>query len=320
VFLAFVVGIHGAAPGPARAAQVTVDAPPSCLDSETLAEEVAELVGKPLAAVPDVDFQVEIAERPRHGWRLRLKTLDSRRGTDDTSRVRGTREIDGVSCTELADAAAVAISVSVRSIDDERATAPIRPTTISPARAATAAPAPPAVAHPPPSEGSWRPVIVLAFAADSGALPKTGLGVDLEGHLQRGAFRLALLGTIFGSEETSGTMNGGGTFRLLLGGVLGCWGPQWGRWTPVVCGGGEIGRLSGTGTGVPRPETGDTLWRAARSDLGISAAVGGTVAFVLRAGLVVPLSRPAFVLDRSELVYRPSRMTARLTMGLELAF
>ena len=41
----------------ARAAELTVDAPPSCVDPTTLAQEVGNLIGRPLAEIPDVDFR-----------------------------------------------------------------------------------------------------------------------------------------------------------------------------------------------------------------------------------------------------------------------
>src|SRR6185369_12356311 len=111
-----------------------------------------------------------------------------------------------------------------------------------------------------------------------------------------------------------------GTFQLVLGGALGCWSPRWGRWSPLACGGMELGRLTGTGVGVAHPTTGDTLWRAARGDVGVAANLGGNAAVLLRAGLVAPLSRPEFLLDQSQLVYRPSSLTVRVTAGLQLGF
>ena len=71
---------------------------------------------------------------------------------------------------------------------------------------------------------------------------------------------------------------------------------------------------------MARPETGQALWRAVRADVGTTAALNGNTAILLTGGLAVPLSRPAFVLDGSEPVYRPSRLALRLAAGLELEF
>jgi len=80
------VGMAVAGASMAEAAQLAVDAPASCLDPSTLADEVGDLIGKPLASVADVDFRIRIAETPKlihrihqrvqrdgaeHGWRGR---------------------------------------------------------------------------------------------------------------------------------------------------------------------------------------------------------------------------------------------------------
>ena len=162
--------------------------------------------------------------------------------------------------------------------------------------------------------------MTVALVTDTGTLPSTAPGVDLEGNLQRGSFRLTLLGAWFVSRDVSGAGGIGGTFQLAFGGALSCLAPTWGRWTPLTCAGLEVGRLAGTGVGVARPETGAALWRAARAELGVRAVLGGSAAVVLRAGVAIPLERPAFVLDQSELVYQPSRMAVRATAGIELGF
>jgi hypothetical protein len=318
------VGLVAASASMAEAAQLAVDAPESCLDPSTLADEVGDLIGKPLGSVADIDFRIRIAETPKRRWRLRLEMVDHRSDGDRPPAIRGSREIEGATCAELAEAASVAIAGAVRSISPETAA----PAT---GRLATPEVTPPPTAGEPASLArslratptpSWRPAVALALATDTGALPKTGLGVDLEGDFQRGSLRLIALATWFGSQDATGAGDTGGTFQLALGGALACYAPHWGRWTPLACGGLELGRLAGTGTGlgVARPETGDAFWRAARADLGGAAALGSNTALVLRAGIAVPLSHPDFVLDGSELVYRPGGLAGRLTVGLELGF
>ena len=55
-------------------------------------------------------------------------------------------------------------------------------------------------------------------------------------------------------------------------------------------------------------------------DSALAVKLRGNASVLVRAGLVVPLGRPAFVLDQSQLVYRPSAVTARVTAGLQLGF
>jgi hypothetical protein len=309
-------GLAAALTRNAGAAALTVDAPPACLDPATLAEEVGELIGRPLAEIPGVDFRVRIGELSPQKWRLQLETIDTQ-SADGASPLRGSRAIDGTSCTELAEAASVAIAVSVRSMESARREPPPEP-------AKPHQPSPPldaatTVAASTEPRPVWRPAATLALTADTGALPRTSPGLDLEGDLQRGRLRLVLLATWFTSQDTVGPGGASGTFQLAVGGGLACYAPRWGRWTALACGGGELGRLAGTGN-VARPETGAVLWRALRADAGVTAAVGGNTAILLRAGVVAPLARPDFVLDQSQLVYRPSPVTVRVTAGFELGF
>ena len=312
------LGVMAAVAPTARAAQLFVEAPESCLDPTTLAEEVGDLVGKPLGSVADVDFRIQISAAPQRRWRLHLDMVGQRPNADGTPAVRGSREIEGATCAELAEAAAVAIAVSVRSISAETPEAP-----------RVAAPSPPPAPRPPatlslaadaPPPPAWHPAVVLALATDTGALPNTGLGLDLEAELRRGSLQLVAFGTWFGSQDTFGTRDAGGTFQLALGGALACFAPRRGRWTGLACGGVELGRLAGTGLGVAQPETASTFWRAARTDVGVTAALGGNSALVLRAGVAVPWSRPNFVLDGADPVYQPSRLAGRFTAGLQIGF
>ena len=321
------LSLSAASASSAWGAELIVNAPDSCVDPVALADEVSDLIGKPLASVSEVDFRLQIAKTTHQRWRLKLETISQRPADGGEAAVRGSREIEGTTCAELAEAASVAIAVSVRSIAGE--TGPTQPSIPSPAPAkpppqpSPTLEAPPSLAHPASETPSWRPTVALALATDTGALPNTGLGVDLEVALERGSLQLAAFGTWFGSQNTV-VANAGGTFQLALGGALGCLAPRWGRWTPLACGGLELGRLAGTGAGpdVARPKTGSAFWRAARADAGVMAALGDNLAALLRAGVAVPLAAPpAFVLDNgTDVVYRPSHLAFRLTAGFELGF
>ncbi len=306
----FVLGATAFAPT-ARAAELSVDAPASCLDPSALADEVGDLIGKPLGSVTDVDFRIQISETPQHRWQLRLEMLGRRPNGEGAPPVRGSREIEGANCAELAEAAAVAIAVSVRSISPVTTPAP------PPATPAAAPPSPP---RPAPEALVWRPTVVLALAIDAGSLPNTGVGVDVEAALQRGVLQVVGFGTWFGSQNAVGANNTGGTFQLALGGALACFAPRRGRWTGLACGGLELGRLAGTGLNVARPETRAIFWRAVRADAGVTAALAGNAMLILRAGVAVPLARPEFVLDGTDRIYQPGRLAGRFTAGIEIGF
>ena len=122
-----------AAAGIARAGQLTVRAPDGCVDAESLNQEVADLVGRPLADIPDVDFELAIAPHPPDRWHLTLLARQRRPDASDTP--PHVRELDAKTCPELAEAAAVAIAVSIRAFVDA-AGAPRREPAVPPVPAA----------------------------------------------------------------------------------------------------------------------------------------------------------------------------------------
>ncbi|HEY8926907.1 MAG TPA: hypothetical protein VIU64_21135, partial [Polyangia bacterium] len=92
-----------------KAADVRVHAERGCADRAEIADQVEALLGRPVESVEGLDFDVDLAERPDHRWRLRLATIGRADGA------RRYREIDGKDCAQLADAAAVAIAMSIQS-------------------------------------------------------------------------------------------------------------------------------------------------------------------------------------------------------------
>ena len=308
--------VAGAAGGQARAAALMVEAPASCVDPSELSDQVADLAGKSIADVPDVDFRIQVAGTAHQRWRLRLQTLD-RAAPGAAEVVRGTRELEAASCPDLVEAAALAIAVSLRSVDEKRAP-PIlvrNEGTNIPAPALAMSPAPPL-----PARSSWRAGAGLGVVVETGVLPHAAQGIEVGGSLRHGALGLALRGTWFGAQDTVGSSASGGSFQLAAGAALACFVPERGRWVPSACAGLELGRLTGAGLNVARPHSGAVLWSAGHAEAGVARRVGGDAAVFLRAGLAVPLARPTFVLDESRLVHRPSRIAGSLAAGIELAF
>ncbi|MES1208407.1 MAG: hypothetical protein ABUS79_20915 [Pseudomonadota bacterium] len=302
--------------GSARAASLSVDAPEGCLDPATLNQEIADLIGRPLADSPDADFRLTIAPGRAGRWHLRLEASHSQAGGPDAPRAR---ELDAATCAELADAAAVAIAVSVRALAGAAEPAPRAPS-VPPA----AGPLPAAAAievAPAPPRPRWRPGLTLALAADSGELPHTGLGVMGGAEMGRRWFRLALTIGWFPARDAA-VPEGGGQFQLVFAAVDACVvAPAWRGWTVLACAGGELGAYGATGQSVARPNAQTTLWRAGRGRLGTSLALTDSVAFAVNATAVMPLAQPTFVLDDGEFhVYRPDAVGVRIDAGLEVVF
>ncbi len=294
-----------------RAAVLTVEAPEGCVDAETLSQEVANLVGRPLTQIPDVDFQLGLERQSAEAWHLRLETIEHRTGGPEA---RHLRELDARSCPDLAEAAALAIAMSIRAFADAApapSPAPPRadtpPTVLS---APSAAPAPPRT--------PWRPALDVALAGDAGELPGLGLGISGGGAVRRGWMRVAVMIGWLPARDTSTAT--GGRFQLAFGAADACLAPAFRTWMLLGCAGGELGAYWATGLGVSQPESRTELWRAARAGLGAAVGLRDALSLVVQATAVFPLSRSAFLLNQTQTVYKPAPVAGRLSAGLEFAF
>lgn len=283
----------------------------ACLDAQTIADDVADLLGRPLASVTGVDFEVTLARGPAPEWKLRLDTIDAA----DAGHERRSRELTADSCAELTDAAAVAIAMTVR------------------ARPPAPAPTPSSSSSPPPSAlptvvtgpraSPAAPVTLaggLAVVGDGGALPDPGIGVELGASLRHRWLRATVAGTLFASQVTRATGTTGGEFRLMFVSAQACFTQPVRRTLLLACAGYELGRLSAEGVGVFGPQLGSARWQAPRAELGLSIPVASRVALVARGGVAVPLSRTQFVIEGATPVHRPGSVAVRLALGAELEF
>jgi hypothetical protein len=311
-------------PSAARAAMVRVQAPEGCPEASGIVEQVDGLLGRPLASIQGVEFEVEITEGAQRRWQLRLETVEG------ASATRHARELSAATCGELADAAALAITVSIKSLLDS--TGSPRAPDPSAAPPVTAAPTSPRVV-PTRTAGTSRReedvgatpttrrrTLQVAAQGDEGAMPDFAFGLGLEGALRTGPLRLAALAALFPSQERRLAGAVGGRFQLALVGALACGVAEVGQVGLLACGGGEIGRLSGEGVGVSSPRAQSTLWAAGRAEVGLVLALGPHLAAVLRAGVAVPIFRPTFLLDGSVQVHEARSVTARGALGIEASF
>jgi hypothetical protein len=299
-----------ASAGAGHAATLAVDAPDGCVDPATLEQEVADLVGRPLAQVPDAAFRLTIGPQAGGRWHLKLEATDGA--------AAHLRELDAATCSELGEAAAVAIAVSIRAFA-EIAAAP-KPAAPHPAPVAARSGAPPVTNLPVSDRPRWRPGLTFGLAADTGDLPDTGLGVMAGAAVRRRALRLAAALGWMPPRDTFVPGGPGGRFQLALGAVDACFAPSWGSWTVMGCLGGELGAYRAIGLEVGRPESRTTLWRAARGGLGAGLAVSSTVGLLVQGTALVPWPRPGFVVNGTDPIYRPEPVAFRISAGLDFLF
>ena len=299
--------------GEAWSAEVRVQAADGCADGSAIVEQAEGLLGRPLASVDGIDFEVDIASGARGIWRLRVDTVDRSDGS------RRTREIVGHSCVELVDAAAVAIALSVKG---SVAGGEPRPATEPMVSRPEPPPVPTSPSTPAPVERprSLRPSAALGLVGDAGALPRLALGPALEGSLRVGGLLVIAQAVVLPSQATMATNQIGGDFTLIFGAVLGCAARELKRVTVTACAGGELGRISGRGIGVTDPRLGAALWLAGRTELGVGIPIASGLTLLVRVGAALPASRPTFVVNGAVPVHRAGAVTLRSLLGIELRF
>jgi hypothetical protein len=177
-----------------------------------------------------------------------------------------------------------------------------------------------------PSPKSVLPALSLWFLADTGSLPRPGLGVALGAQLEAGYFQLRATATLLFEQHRELAVPAdpvpGADLDLFAGALSACWVP-FGSSAPLAvygCGGWELGRLSGAATGVLMPRQGAALWSAPRADFGVSWAIWETG---LRLGalltLELPLARDDFELRELGSVHRAPGVVGRVAVGLDWA-
>jgi hypothetical protein len=244
---------------------------------------------------------------------LVLRTLPKR--ADGGRSVPRERTLEGGSCVEVSDAASVAMALAIAEHDEERAREQAE---VEPQLSAEALIPP--VAEPDYDATPLHVSVGLGALIESGALPALAVGAQLEAAITYGALRAALLGAWFAPQ--SGQLpndDSGARFDFVLGGLVVCGvSPLASAVNLIACAGMELGRLGAEGENVQRMGSGGSLWYAPRVDLDVGYALSDALRLGLRAGAAVPLARPEFVINRSDLVHQPANVSARLLIGLEL--
>ena len=304
------------------ARELTWNAPAACQQSAYVAEQIETLTGRSLASIEDYDFSVEVAEGPGRTWELLLVTKP--RGAAEQSE----RRFRGASCSEVSDAAAVAIAMTLRgdaaetraAESQEPARTPSQPVALPPVSDRRPRDVETKRAGPRERNGASSAAAHLGLRGifESGALPGAGFGGVLAAGVGWHALRLELQGGLLGPRGTDTSGGRGGDFQLAFGAALACYQRELGRPRALACLGYELGSLSGEGYGVAEPRLGSTLWHGILVELGAGLPLSETLSLSLRAGVGVPLGRRAFVLDRGEQVHRPSTISGRAQAGFEI--
>jgi hypothetical protein len=307
--------------GPVAASELSWSGPAECGQGEQLGFQLQQALGAPLEQVGHLQLQVHV-EQLQPDARAVLRIAESTHSTSDGVKKRLLTAPD---CAALVDTLAVAIALAVE------ASVPA----VSPP--AAAAPAPAAPVPSPTSEADAEPVqapkpgqrlvprVTALLAGDVGSLPAPALGLSLGAALDSRFWQVELLGTLWLEQQPSlvGDTRFGAELSLATGALLGCALPggaasQESALAVSLCGGLELGRLAGEGTGISRPRQRQALWLAPGLHAGLSWQLPRTqLRLVARAGAVLPLERRELVLDDLGTVHQPANLAARAALGLD---
>jgi hypothetical protein len=318
------------------ALSLTWNAAASCPDREAVLLRVRSLLGSSPATSEPISASGVIPPVPSGGYSLELETTQ----LGQTHR----RTLAAPSCEELSDAGAliVALAVDPKLVVPASSTLAGQPEPSPSQQTADAeepsvpppplAPPPPEPAPPPPRPASERPRAAapplelragVGGLGDAGTLSRPAAGVGLGVGLRRETLRLDLLGAFLPPVRRviAASPERGGDLMLVAGGLRGCVTPFETAFETSGCVGFEAGALFAESFGATaRDSSGRSAWFAGRA--GVTSRLGLTrvLALALDLEVLMPTTRPNFLIEPTGVVHQPGIVAVRLAVGVELTF
>jgi hypothetical protein len=267
-------------------------------------------------------FDVRIDKRADH-WQLRLVSEHEGR--------RSERSFEGQSCREVSEAAVLVIALS---LDDSRldvAGASDGPAAGEAGERSSVTGADEASAGTPPEalhERSTRPRWAVHAGAllELGALPRAAGGVELGVGLTWSRARVLLSGLGLPGVHSERARDGARVQVSLWTTRLSYCQQLLGRDASVsLCGGGELGRVSGRGVDLSAAKRPRSVWAAGWLALRLALRLTTQLDLTLEPALAVPLARRRFVSSDAqgrprEELHTPAAVSARIGLGVEARF
>jgi hypothetical protein len=307
---------------------LTWSAPPGCGAAAPIRERVSELLGQRELDLRRVERVEGRVHQTRDGWALELRLFDA-------FGVRE-RELTSRYCDDLAEAAAVAITLAFEAAsppETAAAAAPQEPpvldaptTNAGAAEAATTAPSQPdAVAARPTSDGeSSAPATRLALGAegivDKSALPSLAAGASLIGQLRWTELRLGVFAVWLPSVEQSVGPSQRVDFSLLIAGVRACYDLGHGLIDTALCAGLEAGQLAARGSGLAQARSARDPWLAPELGLELSCELSSRISLQAHVEAVAPLLKQGYAINDTDSVHHVSSLGVRSGAGFLFGF
>lgn len=176
---------------------------------------------------------------------------------------------------------------------------------------------------PPLAAAETRGIFGASAKVDVGTLPHATLGFAGQLGLERSRWSAYVAGSYWMTAQ--GTLASepalGGKFSWWTGAAVGCGAPVTGALRLDLCGGAELGVLSGVGTGVlSARKNPSTAWAALTASFGARWAISSRFRLQGSVGVAVPLlGRRTFTLNEAP-VHEPAAVAARAEVGPEFVF
>jgi hypothetical protein len=297
-----------------QAADIRWSGASGCRRESEVAEQVETMTKRRLTEVDAADFELILQPVSDGTLRLSLVTAPRHGGAPST------RSLEGASCADVTDAAAVAIALTIGSPEDPTTTTeppPLPPSAVRPTHQPPAGrdSVTPPVAR--PSALAW--LVGVNGALDSSVTPHAVPGGALRFALTAARFRVELEGAVFAPARVLDAQQRGGRFQLAYAAPLACLVRSFGTRAGLACLGYELGELSADGEGIATSHHRSTFWHALRAEAGLSWPLVGGLSASGRLGGALALARHAFVLDDPQAVHRPALFSVRAALGLELS-
>jgi hypothetical protein len=157
--------------------------------------------------------------------------------------------------------------------------------------------------------------------ADFGTLPSAAIGAELLVALRLPPIRIEIAGAIWGPQKQSiGGGGAGGELTLVSGVAQGCFLPLIARIELGGCIGAGVDGMGADAFGPIARAHGSGAWTVVAGEGNMGFSVLPWLAIRGGIGVHVPLTRPSFVIQGLGQVHRPSSLSGRQSLTLEVRF
>ncbi len=260
----------------------------------------------------DADLTATVtATKTDPGWTVRIETT--------TGDATGERTIEGATCAEVFDAAALVVAMAV----PPKISSPPPPPEGEGDRPPPPPPQPPSPPPSPPPPPPPLPVHISArivVGSNLGMLPGADPGFAAAFAVSRGRLRGEVgASTWLERSRSVDTDDGvrGADLSLKAAGLRACYLPAARVWT---CAAGELGSMRGIGFGADDDFDRSSTWLAGGASAVAPFSLSRSFNIVVIADALAPIRRPRFLHDGPVEVYQPAPVIGRLWVGAAVQF